>query len=191
MSSKLWALVLASAAFLGGCSTPSVHPIWSKEKDFADPALVGAWRPAEKDAHETYTLSRAGEWYHLVYEAKDAKDTREFDVRLVQLGKLRFADIAMPESAQRELGDKWDGFEIRTHMFLRYTIEGDHLRIWCLDRKEFLAGIEAKRYTLPYTALDGDSILITADTADLQAFLERHAEDKDLFSSADLERIKP
>lgn len=184
--------LIVAAAFLGGCSTPSVHPIWSKDKDLADPALVGAWAPAEKDAKELYTVTRQGDAYHLVYKKTEKpEETREFDVRLVKLGASRFADVTMPESAQREISDQWAVFALPVHTFLRYSIDGDRLHIWCLESKAFEAGLKAKTFTLAHTSLDDDTVLITAETPDIQAFLEKHAEDKDLFAPAELQRAKP
>jgi hypothetical protein len=191
MVRRLVTLIVA-AAFLSGCSTPSVHPVWSKDKDLTDPALVGAWAPAEKDSKELYTVTRQGDAYHLVYKKTEKpEETREFDVRLVKLGAYRFADVTMPESAQRELSDRWAMFALPVHTFLRYSIDGDRLHIWCLDRKEFEAGLKAKTFTLAHTRTDDDTVLITAETPDIQAFLGTHAEDKDLFGAAELQRVKP
>src|SRR5262245_9774434 len=117
MSRLVCSLVLLAAALLTGCGTPSVHPVYSKDKEATDAALVGAWKPTDGSDKTIYTVSREGGAYRLVATAEGDKPERyEFEVRLVQLGTFRFADVAASESDRKKLDEQWGTFFLPTHM---------------------------------------------------------------------------
>src|SRR5215831_18616698 len=101
MSRSLWSVVLVAAAVLTGCGTPSVHAIYSKDKEITEPALVGAWKAADASDKTTYEVKRDGDAYRLAVTVtgdQGAKPERyEFEVHLVQLGSFKFADFAATE----------------------------------------------------------------------------------------------
>ena len=182
-------LVLA-AITLGGCGTPSVHALYSKDKEATDAAAVGVWR--SKDDKTRFEVVREGDAYRLVVR-KDEKDGEpiEFEVHLVQLGKHRFADFTAPGQDRKKQDEKWGPLFVPTHLFARYSVDGDRLRVWCPNRQRIAAAIKDRKLQLATTRVSDDVLLITAETADLQKVMEEHAEDASLFDLVELERIKP
>lgn len=193
MLTRLCKAFAAAALFvIGGCGTPSIHPVWSKDKEIIEPALVGAWR--EREEKTTYTVTRDGDAYRMVVRDGDPKNPKEWtlEMHLVKLGDARFADMTTPESEQSNVGTHWGPLFIPTHMFVKYALDGDSLRVWMLDR-EWLEKLAAdKKAALPFTSVNKETILITADTPELQAFLQAHAAEASAFGKPiELSRMKP
>jgi hypothetical protein len=170
-----------AAVVLAGCETPSIKPLASDDKRITDAALVGTW---QSDDGGTYTVRAEGDHYFVVVEDHDKWN---LEVRPIQLGKYRFADIQVAEKERRAVEERWGPFFVPTHWFFRYSVDAGagSLKVWALSG-DWL-GKQAVRPG--YISLDYD--LITADTRDLQAFLESHAEDPDAFQMEELKRVKP
>jgi hypothetical protein len=182
-------ILLAAAALLAGCATPSLHPIYSPDKEIQDPGLVGVWRDADGTDKTTYTVTREGSQYQLVIAGE--KDRTDCAVHLVQLGKYRFVDLAAADKERDQINDRWGELFLPTHMFLRYEVEGDGLKVWHLDRDWLKKGLDAKSPAVACTTLNDQTILITASTPELQAFLEKYAADSAAFKFSELKRTKP
>jgi hypothetical protein len=188
---RLWSLVLATIV-VGGCGTPSIHPLYSKDKEATDDAIVGTWRSTDKDDKTRFEVSRAGDAYRLVTRTDD-KDAEpvEFEVHLLQLGKYRFADFAAPGGDRKKQDEKWGPLFVPTHLFARYALDGDRLKVWCPNRQRLAAAVKDKKVQLAATTPKNNLLLITAETAELQKFMQEHAEDSGLYDMVQLERVKP
>ena len=194
MRTLVWSLTLASAAVFCSCGTPSIHPLASDDTKATDPALVGTWAKPDADRDEAvYTIARAGENYALSVEDRDPKKPEkwDFEVRLVQLGKDRFVDVQPPEADRDKIDEKWSSLFIPAHLFARYEIEGDTLKVWILDKEWLRKSLASGAIKLPHTGIDHDWVLITASTPELQAFFREHARDADAFDLTELKRVKP
>lgn len=186
---RILASACAGAIFATfGCSTPSVHTIWSADRSVKEPGLVGAWKQVQKDGSDpgtTYTVAAVDdEKSALVITSKeDGKEQAwSFELRTVELGKARFADVTLDEKTRHDLSDRHGPLAIPTHMFVKYKLEGDALTVWTMDRG-WLRGVRADRPEgLAATRLDSEVELITADTARVQTFLAAHAEDAKAWS---------
>lgn len=181
------------SAVLTGCSTPSVHPIYSAtDKPLAEPGLVGTWK--DKAARPTYTLTRAGDNYHMLVRSNESKEPEqwEFSVRLVKIGKANFADFAAVEDERKAHDDHWGPLFVPTHMFARWALEGDSVTVWVPRREWLEKALADKTLTMPHTRLDRHTLLITAETAELRAFLKKYGTDEGAFADeVKLERVKP
>jgi hypothetical protein len=186
-------LAMLIAVALGGCSTPSVHTIYSKDKEVAEPALVGTWRGTDAGDKPTYAVSRAGDGYLLHVKNNEPQNPEEwdFDVQLVQLGAGRFADVAATEAERGKHDDHWGPFFLPTHLIARYTVEGDSLTVWMLNAEALKSALDDHSVTLAHTWPSKDTLLLTAETPDLQKFLGAHVKDEGLFNKAVLQRVKP
>ncbi len=182
---------LSWALTLGACATPSLHPIYTADdKPVLEPGLVGTWK--KSDGKDTYTVTRAGDGYHLLVKDNKPKEARqwEFSVRLVKLGDTNFADFSAPENDSAAIGEKWGPLFVPTHLFAAWTLDKDALTVRILDEDWLKDGVANKKVTLALTHVD-DEILITAETKDLQAFLKEHAKDERAFGDGmKLERVK-
>ncbi len=190
---KRFLAALMAAVLAGGCATPSVHTIYTKDKEVADPALVGTWKGADSTDKSTYAVSRSADAYRLHVMNNDAQHPEEWDleVRLVQLGSARFADIAPTDDEKGKHDDHWGPLFLPTHLLARYAVEGDSLTVWVLNADALKAAMDERKVTLSHTSPSKETLLLTAETPDLQKFLEAHGKDEGLFNKASLQRVKP
>ncbi len=183
---------LAWALTLGACATPSVHPIYTAaDTPLIEPGIVGAWK--QSGDKETYTITRAGDGYHMLVKNNEASGAKqwEFSVRLVKLGDTSFADIAAVEEERQAHEEHWGTLFVPTHMFVAWALDKDMLTVRMLKRAWLQSALADEKVALGHTRLDGNTILITADTGDLQAFLKAHAKDDAAFGDVvNLERMK-
>lgn len=192
MFRSLSGAVLAVSLLAAGCATPSVHPIYTDDTLVTDPAVVGTWKqPGERP---TYTLTRVGDGYHMVVKSDDPRDPEqwEFAVRLTQIGAHRYADVTAVEEEREAHEDHWGPLFVPTHMFCRYALERDALDVWMLSRAWLRKAAGDGTVALASTPLNKDTTLITAETLQLRAFLEKHGGDAAAFPDhTRLERVKP
>jgi hypothetical protein len=185
--------LLAAAAVLAGCETPSLRPLASEDKRITDAALVGTWQNED----DVYTISVEDDHYRVVVADRDQPvQTWNLQMRPVQLGKHRFADLQAAEKELRAIDELWGPFFVPTHVFVRYTVDvgAGSLKFWTLKGDWLSKQSGRPSYTsFDYAPIDpaDHRFLLTADTRDLQAFLELHADDPNAFEMEELKRVKP
>lgn len=179
-------MILPMILLAAGCETPSIRPLATKDKRISDAALVGTWQSEDGD---TYTIRAEGDHYVIVFEDDEKQMDHKWnlEVRPIQLGKHRFADIQVAEKEQAAVEERWGPLFVPTHLFVRYTVDAvaGSLRFWAL------AGDWLGRQALRPGYISFDDYLITSDTVDLQAFLEVHAGDPHAFRMEEFKRVKP
>jgi hypothetical protein len=161
---------------LTGCVITSVYPFYTaKDVTFA-PQLLGVWY----DHEETNTTAAQSFWrfdkvgpntYEVVMTEPD--NTNYFDGHLFTLGREQFLDLLT-----RERHD----YTAPTHLLLRVRALEPQLEMEFLNY-EWLANLvetnpKAIRHVLvPRPAgekKEGDQLVLTADTAELQKFIRKH-----------------
>lgn len=192
MIRSITGLALVLAVIAAGCATPSVHPVYTQDTLVTDPGVVGTWKQADDSA--TYTVTRVGDGYHMLVKNNDKDDPKqwEFSVKLTQIGSHRFADVSAAEEERDAHEEHWGPLFVPTHMFCRYRVEGDAVDIRMLSRDWLRRALADGKVALGSTPLDTHTTLITSETAQLRAFLEKHGGDDAVFSDhTRLERVKP
>lgn len=191
------ALVLAIA--MAGCSIPSLHGIHTPETIRDDAGLAGLWadtghevvvridRPAEAEFEATIVA--------MPDDAKKTATPMSFDVRLVQLGETMFADLVLNKQERQAAMERHQTMVVRTHQFLKFAREGDTLRVWALDFEKVRDGLLDGSLPVAHAVLDDSDgsadLVLTATTAELQAFLRGRAGDERLWAGpAVLQRQK-
>jgi len=175
---KLLVIAAILTAF-PACWTYSLHPI-AEENDphlIYDPALEGTWQVG--NVQNDPTLIITGDAKLLTYSLRvvkspetsahdDGPDVR-FDAKMVQLGANRFLD-ALPQGDAQGLGS------LPAHNILKVILNHESLAL-ILPNDNWLCN--AARLKLG-ECTNGD-YLLTASTDILQAFLQKHGSDNDLF----------
>ena len=175
---KLLVIAAILTAF-PACWTYSLHPI-VEENDphlIYDSALEGTWEVG--NGQNDPTLIVTGDAKLLTYSLRlvkssetivhdEAPDVR-FDAKMVQLGANRFLD-ALPQGDAQGIGS------LPAHNILKVTFNHDSLSLM-LPSEDWLCN--ATRLKLG-ECTNGD-YLLTAPTEILQAFLQKHGSDNDLF----------
>jgi hypothetical protein len=197
MKLALSALLLALATALTGCSTPSLNALASDDTTITDDALTGVWQPLDKDTQkpeedETYTIASAGDkQYEVTIEKKDDKDKpMQFALRLVKLGDATFIDMTVSNAGRKDM-ERFGTTLAPMHNFLKYKRDGDTLEVWPLDDDYLQKALKNGDLTLAHAIHDQKDVVLTASTADLQAFFKTNAASDKLFESPGKLKRKP
>jgi len=172
--------VVALALSLSGC-VPSVFPLYTDKDARFDPALVGEWAEAGSN-DESWTFTKSGDnAYDLVIREKEKSGP--FDAHLLRLGARQFIDITPDPSGLNDanLIDAYKAALIPGHMFAKVVQLSPALKIAFLDPKwikDYLHDHPAE--VAHYLDRHGE-VMLTAPTRELQAFVTKHADDKNAF----------
>lgn len=168
-------IMLGVAIFLSNC-VPSLHPLFTDKDVIFDPTLVGTW--IDEDGKSTWTFQKSGEnAYELVYTENE--EPAKFQAHLLKLGDFLFLDIFPEESGMKN--GLYKGLLIPAHGFSRIWMEGDSVRLAYLDPDWLKGMIDQKKVKIDHDFID-QSIILTAQTKDLQKFALKYAEDAKAFS---------
>jgi len=182
-------LLFGIAVLMTGC-VPSLHPLYTKEDVFIEPALVGTW--VTNDESEIWRFEISGDGYQLSHSVRKSRppedgnreaeqfETAEFEARLVRIGNYLFIDL-FPEEPEIE-DDLYKIHLLPVHTILRVWLEGDALSMAMLDHDWLKKEIEGGRIRIAHEPWDdGKSILLTASSKELQGLVAQYAEDRNAF----------
>jgi len=166
---------------LTGCVVTSVYPYYTPKDVVFDPALLGVWGdPASTNAdRETWTFAKLDDQtYKLVVAEKDKKT--EFDARLFKLKQHTFLDCLPRERAD---------YAVPGHMLMKVECISPALELRLLDYDWLGKLLEKNPKTIRHTVVpkpagesgDGGQLVLTADTAELQKFILKHASNTNAF----------
>ena len=184
---KLRALIcFAAGLLLTGCEVRSLRPLVTEEDAVFEPALLGTWMAKDDDQRLTMKFKKSGEKsYDMVLETE--KGAAHFDARLARLESFLFLDLSpRMEEGEGDSSYVYYSHLIPTHSFARINVEKNTLSLSSLRHDTIKNLISQGQLDIGHEVLDSDVILLTAGTPDLQRFLLQHAEDADVFSSADM-----
>jgi hypothetical protein len=169
-------VVAAAAMLLTGC-IPSLAPLYTDRDIVSDARVTGTWTAKES----TMTVAADGNGYKVAYAANENPAHKmNFKAHLVKLGNSLFVDL-FPEPP----GDMFCFPCIPMHMFGKLTIQGNTLKVDLFDPGWFNEMAKAGKITTAHTAIENDYIL-SAKTAEVQAFVLKYANDPKAFVESDV-----
>lgn len=125
---------------------------------------------------DVMTLSKSSMNYKLTtYEQGEKKE--EYEAHLVQLGDLLLLDLYPYETMDINYISK---NQFPVHSFFKIEIENDQVQITSFDLDNLNQLFTSNLIRLKHQEVDG-TVLITAETKDLQKFLKRYADDDKVF----------
>jgi hypothetical protein len=156
---------------------PSLHPFYTDKDIVFDESLLGMWMD---DSGGICRFSKSGDNYYelLVMDDKPAR----FEARLFALGGMTFLDLH-PKPLGEEVGLYPENF-VPAHSLARVTIAKDSISIATMDGHWLEQLSDRNQLDLKHERLNDDMIALTASTRDLQAFVLKHANDKEAFGDA-------
>ena len=163
--------LLLFVVFLYGC-LPSLQPLYTDETIVFDEALLGKWYD---DSGGSWSFTRGSEnQYSLrVYEI-DPKEAR-FEVHLVQIGDHRFIDLFPGQNIDlKNTPDIYHQNLVAAHTFMKLDLSEPNL---LLQWVYFGDLIEKEPEILKHEKQNGDVVLITAETKDMQMALIENLEE--------------
>lgn len=173
--------ILSLVAILGlldliGCIPLSLNPFYFEKDRQFDPALVGQW--AEKDEGPQIRFEQAETNGYLMTDL-ETDSTRKFDARLFKIGDKLFLDL-YPKSNGAANNDLLDMHLIRGHSLMRVDRISPSFVVAGLDLNWLTNLLSDDPKALSHVATN-DRLILTAATAELQAFIRKHVNDTSAF----------
>jgi hypothetical protein len=173
---------------LTGCFVLSVHPLYFEKDLIFETDLVGTWgeKGHEKDLSELWIFQKSGnKSYRLTIRDKEDGEG-EFEAHLLKLGEYLFMDL-YPEEPEAT-SDFYKMHVIPAHSFMLVSLEGNVLRLAFFDLDWLKKNIEQNKVSIKHERRD-DTIVLTASTEELQAFVLKHVEEAFPFEEDSLHRF--
>jgi hypothetical protein len=190
--------IAASAAILAAAScVPSLQPLFEDEDLIFEPGLLGSW--TGEDGPDRWTFERgAGRLYRLTaaqseFETGGGRDkparipgqAMAFVGRLGRLGGRLFLDLTPDESGPPPVRNELYNMHIvPAHTFWRVRIAGDELTLEPFSPDWLGGALKEGRLKIAHVRTGG-RVILTASTAELQAFIRTYADDADAFPAPD------
>ncbi|MGA2232729.1 MAG: hypothetical protein ABSH22_17660 [Tepidisphaeraceae bacterium] len=163
---------------VGGC-VESLHALYSDRDVIYEPALIGVWTTGNGMEEYAFTKSDQDNTYKLIAVDKDGK-SGEFVVHLLKVKDTMFLDL-YPADPQLPQNGFYQGHLLPTHSFVLVRQIDPTLVVSDMDMdwtKKFLTDNPS---SVGHEMVD-DMPVLTASTADLQAFLLAHLDANGPFS---------
>lgn len=165
-----------------GC-VRSFNPLFTPKDLVFDQTLIGTWTD---NNNNTWAFLEAKEKsYELVYTEKSSP--AKFKAHLVKLGKYLFLDLA-PEEPGID-NSFFAAHLIPVHTFSRIWIAEDSLRLSVFDNGWLKQMIEGKKISIAHQR-QGDGIILTAPTRELQKLVVTYADNPKAFPEPGVLRRK-
>ena len=178
-------LVLMMLLLTTGCIPFSLYPIYTDDTLIFEPALLGSWTDADKST--TYSFISNGEKGYSLIIKNDSDGPAYFEAYFADIGGTVFLDL-YPDI--RVLGDgDYDGHLIQLHSF--YVVEQFEptLKVLPIYLDWLLAYLQNEPGGIDYEIFN-DTLVFSAETEDMQAFLLGISEDGiGFFRTMEMERL--
>lgn len=161
--------VLVMVLPLAAC-VPTLHPLYTDADVIFEPELVGVW--AEEGESGTWRFEKAGErTYRLVMTDHNGRPGT-FTARLVRVTGLMFLDLE-PEEPALDANDFYKLHLVRAHSFILVEQIMPALRMAMMDPDWLKRYVRENPAAIRHEVV-GDTVVLTAATPELQAFVLQH-----------------
>jgi hypothetical protein len=144
---------------------------------FSD-ALLGSW---VSDSGEKCKFTKSGDNHYELLYVEDAP--ARFEARLIELGGGTYIDLD-PKPLGKEI-ELYPANLVPAHTLARVTIGKESISVAMMNGDWLEKLFDRKDLALSHERVDG-TIVLTAPTRELQAFVRKHAGDKELFGDAEV-----
>src|SRR5262245_32579352 len=167
-------VVVGIAAALTACS-PSLHPFYTEKDVVFNEALLGVWMEDPDGGICQFTKSGDNFYEFLIVGEKPER----YEARLFELGGATYLDL-YPKPLGNEIDLYPENF-VPAHSLLRVTIAKDSISIAIMDSSWLEKLSDQYQLDLKHERINDNLIALTATTRELQAFVLKHANDKEAF----------
>ena len=181
MKTRLLSFVAGAAMLLSAC-IPSVNPFYTEKDVVFDPRLIGSWGDPE-DADESWRFEAATNKTYRLTVTEDKGKHGEFAAHLFKLKGHTFLDVTPTKVELREDQVEMVGAAlIPGHLILRVRGIEPELKLDWVDWDWLKKYLETNPKALKHRLSDmPESIVLTAETRDLQRFVLQHLKAGELF----------
>jgi len=165
--------LLGLIVLAGGCLPVSINPFYTERDRVTDDRLAGRWKESGGDV---WTFAKAEAAYHLTVES-GSEAPGEFTATLFQLRGQRYLDLCPDRSSleQAKLNSLYATLNIPGHTILRLGTIGNELEMFTFKLKAVKAELTKHPKLCRHQDYEGEGVLLTGPTAELQKFLVRTA----------------
>jgi hypothetical protein len=175
-------LGVALLAVTGACLPVSLSPLYTEDQLVELPEIVGTWRSSGNDSEQMVITPVEDRGYRVVF-TEDDDEPMAFLVHFVRLDDTLYWDMTVSPD---DLEDDMHGFHLLpVHSFAKVLLEGETLRLAQPDLDWMKKQVEEGR-TPAHVVLPDDRFVLTAETAELQAFFREQAGGAEAWSSPDV-----
>jgi hypothetical protein len=178
---KIFLPLIAVVALLAAC-VPSVNPFYTAKDVVSDPRLAGTWLEDEdKDSPTSWKFEAATNNAYTVTVTEEKGRTGKFEGHLFKLGKNLFLDITPTECEFATNQANIVGMAvIPGHLLLRVALEEKKLNLAFCNPEWIKKHLAANPKAVAHRIVD-DGVILTAETAALQKFIQQHLGEDELF----------
>ena len=173
MNAKIYCSIVTATILLSGCLL-SLNPVYTDRDLVFDPDVVGVWKQPQSAASWEFT-KRDEKSYVLVYTDENGHLGR-FIARLARINGTLFLDL-YPQEVQGEANSFYKAHLVPIHTVYLVRRTTPNVVLGAIDMAWLDKYLAENPGALAHARLN-DHNLITASTAELQAFLLQH---KDAF----------
>jgi hypothetical protein len=200
MSLKNGVALLLVIGCLSGCVVFSFYPIYTSKDLFPNDYLLGNYMSDDsigwRFTHQTKTVNdkeqtdSTGYWLK-VNENKDSSFISTFEVHLIRIDGVLLADFILTDYPQKQNEVRmFDLHIIPVHTFAKVVINGDKLTFKWFNGDWLEKLIEGNKLRIRHEN-NGDLILLTAKSYELQKFVRKYLNSEDAFKDGlEVELVK-
>jgi hypothetical protein len=182
----------------------SLLPLFEDRYLVWEPGLIGTWQGGDSGA-DTWTFEKAGGNEYLLIQQQAEFDLGQgagqpskkvpgeaarFRARLGRLGGNLFLDLYPADEGNPSAHNDWlNAHLIPAHTLLRVWPGKDSLKLVFLDEDWVSKAIESGRINLAHVKT-GQWLVLTAPTAELQAFIVKYSGDANAFPLSGVEELR-
>jgi len=194
MRRVLTGLGVVSLITVLGC-VPSLQPLYTMKDIQFDEGLIGTWKQSQ-GGQSTWTFSQSTKGgqkrYDIVVTTKEENETKRTRMvgTLLSIKGTTYLDLypAEPsESAKQELSMFWALHVVPAHSFWKVQRKGNRLSLHFMNPKWIKEYLQKHPDEIAHTQVD-NRIVLTAPTAKLQQFVDKHKNTSKAFSEITLSK---
>jgi hypothetical protein len=176
MKNRIWGIVILGLLFISGCYWRTLFPLFSKDELVTNDELPGYWMAPDSAGGWIFEKGEDNT-YDITLLSKD-KSTKGVGC-LGMINKHLYLDI---QPSQSFISDKnYDTYALPLHSFSQIQVNRKSLLMISMNF-EWLKQLLKKRSSELRHEWVNESLVITAQTAELQKFTARYADNVNAFS---------
>jgi hypothetical protein len=177
---------LGAAALLCSC-IPSINPFYTDKDVVFDPRLLGSWQEKDKsDNPDVWKFESATNQTYLLTVTENGSKQGTFAAHLFQIKQERFLDLIPADcNYATNQADLVSFSMFPGHLLARVSQIEPELKLALSDFDWLQKFLEKTPKALAHHR-EGDRLLLTAGTRDLQKFVLQHLGEGELFAKPDV-----
>jgi hypothetical protein len=187
MKTRNFFFILLVALFFSGCIVYSFYPLYTEKDLFPNDLLTGNWvdgDSAEWKFEHAYFGKEIPEnidstSYILKVIDKDDRESK-FSVHILKLGGHYFLDFYLEDFLEKDELDLASFHIVPVHTFAKVSVSNNQLQINWYDQNWLEKLIKENKIRIRHE-YNGDYILLTASSKELQKFVTKYVNSEEAF----------